>query len=234
MNNINVALTASLLLSILSPHAASEKLDGYHKNKNQSERSGLSVISENEISHLIYMREEEKLARDVYISLGMAYPNTKIFGNISVAETQHACKVCETLNRFDIEDPVTNDNVGIFPDDAFGDYFTYKYQSLISEGLTSKLDALYVGALIEELDMKDIKTCPDLIVNTVEFIKNSDDCGLISTKNPAIKSLYHNLIEGSESHLRSFVKQIEIYIGEGGYQAQIISQEEVDEILGRD
>jgi hypothetical protein len=44
---------------------------------------------------------------------------------------------------------------------------------------------------------------------------------------------YDNLLEGSKSHLRAFVNSIELVIGEGNYVAQYLSQEDVDEILGR-
>jgi hypothetical protein len=45
--------------------------------------------------------------------------------------------------------------------------------------------------------------------------------------------LYTHLVDGSKSHLRAYVKQIEAIIGTGNYVAQILSQEEVDAILGR-
>jgi hypothetical protein len=40
-------------------------------------------------------------------------------------------------------------------------------------------------------------------------------------------------LEGSKNHLRAFVGNIESVIGEGNYVAQYLTQEEVDEILGR-
>jgi len=41
------------------------------------------------------------------------------------------------------------------------------------------------------------------------------------------------LISGSESHLRAYVGQIEAVIGVGNYEAQYLTQAEVDAILGR-
>jgi hypothetical protein len=45
--------------------------------------------------------------------------------------------------------------------------------------------------------------------------------------------MYTHLVDGSESHLRSYVKNIEAMIGTGNYVAQVLTQEEVDAILGR-
>ena len=232
MNILKASLAPLLLFTLVSNAAYTEGKNGYHKNKPTSERS-METISEHEKLHLIFMREEEKLARDVYIKLSLSYPNSNVFGKIAVSETHHTCKVCDTLKRFKLDDPVINDNVGVFSSKEFGLYFTEKYHKLTNSGEASELDALYVGALIEEFDMKDIRTCPQVMIKKIESIKSSSDCGLIYSNNRVINSLYENLIDGSENHLRAFVRKIENYIGEGAYQAQVIPQEEVDQILGR-
>ena len=97
----------------------------------------------------------------------------------------------------------------------------------------SELEALYVGAFIEELDMLDINQCPKVIVETNPVVADSSDCGKVYTNNPDIQSLYDNLLDGSESHLVAYVRNIEAVMGQGAYQAQVLSQEEVDGILGR-
>lgn len=53
------------------------------------------------------------------------------------------------------------------------------------------------------------------------------------TDEKALIKSYGKLLDGSKSHLRSFVALIEMSIGEGNYVAQYLTQEEVDEILGR-
>ena len=53
----------------------------------------------------------------------------------------------------------------------------------------------------------------------------TDESGLINA--------YNSLIDGSESHLRAYVGQIEAVIGVGNYVAQYLTQAEVDAILGR-
>jgi hypothetical protein len=96
-------------------------------------------------------------------------------------------------------------------------------------GSTSELSALYVGAFIEELDMRDIGICPQVMVDA----GYPNPCGLEYTDASALRNAYRSLIDGSENHLRAFVGQIEAVIGVGNYEAQYLTQEEVDAILGR-
>ena len=194
---------------------------------------GSSVLDANEVTHLVFMREEEKLARDVYITLGLRYPDLQIFGKIDDSEQRHTCAVCDMLKKYGIEDPNTNDNVGVFTGELYGPYFTAKYAELVERGSRSPLDALYVGAYIEELDMIDINYCPEEVVQLNNRIRSSSDCGKIYTDNPDVHRLYTSLLEGSESHLRAFVQNIERRIGEGAYESQVLPQEQVDEILQR-
>ena len=77
----------------------------------------------------------------------------------------------------------------------------------------SELDALYVGAFIEKLDMLDIAQCPKAIVETDNGIESSDECGLVYTRKADIQEMCHSLLDGSESHLQSYVRKIETIIG---------------------
>ncbi|MEZ9330266.1 DUF2202 domain-containing protein [Vibrio breoganii] len=232
MKILSVSLAFLLLLTLASNGAYSDNKKGGYENLS-SVHFVSEAISEHERLHLIFMREEEKFARDVYIKLSIEHPETRIFGKIAIAETHHTGSVFDALLRFNIDDPVVNDNVGVFSGEEFGPYFTEKYTDLTNQGLSSELDALYVGAFIEELDMLDIKTCPKVMIEEIDSIKVSNDCGLIYTNDRVISSLYGHLIAGSEDHLKAFVYNIEKYIGEGAYQAQVLPQEDIDDILGR-
>lgn len=203
------------------------------KNSTGTNEISSVTLDANEQAHLIFMREEEKLARDVYNTLSAMYPDSTVFGNIDDSEQQHTDAVKEKLLQYNIVDPNTNDNVGVFTGEDYGWYFTEKYAALVARGAMSELEALYVGAYIEELDMQDINQCPNVIVETVQVISDSSECGKIYTNNPDIQSLYENLLDGSENHLAAYVRKIEAVMGQGAYQAQVLSQEEVDSILGR-
>ena len=190
-----------------------------------------ATLDFNEITHLEFMCEEEKLARDVYITLGMKYPNSTVFGNIDDSEQEHMCAVADMLEKYGIANPSTNDNVGMFTGEAYGWYFTEKYNALVARASASELEALHVGAFIEELDMLDIDQCPKVIVETDNGIDDSSECGKVYTEKPDIQRLYENLLAGSKSHLRAYVMNIEKQTGEGSYSAQVLSQEQVDAIL---
>ena len=195
-----------------------------------------SLLDKAEQHHLIFMREEEKLARDVYISLYGMWSNSPIFMNIGEGSEQtHTDIIRDKLEEFNLADPNPSTNVlpssiGVFTGELYGSYFADKYQSLINRGSQSELEALYVGAFIEELDMHDIVECPDIIVETDNGI---NDCGLDYTNEEALINAYSTLLDGSKNHLKAFVGRIESIIGEGNYEAQILSQDEINEILGR-
>ena len=192
-------------------------------------------LDADEVSHLTFMREEEKLARDVYLTFAGMYPDAGIFLTIaSASEQTHADMIRDKLADYNLPDPnpdtnLLPDNIGVFTGAEWGGYFTEKFDALTAQGSESELAALYVGALIEELDMHDIVDCPDVMVDA----GYRDPCGLRYTDERALINVYRSLIDGSENHLRAYVGQIEAEIGAGNYVAQYLTQEEVDRILGR-
>ncbi len=191
-----------------------------------------------EKTHLIFMREEEKLARDVYLTFANIYPDQSVFNTISTqSEQTHTNIMRDKLAQFGIADPNPDtdnlpESIGVFTGETYGAYFSEKFQQLVDYGMQSELHALYVGALIEELDMHDIVECPKVIVSMDNGIEE-DGCGLNYTDELAIINAYSSLVDGSEYHLRAFVGQIEAVIGVGNYEAQYLTQEEVDTILAR-
>ncbi len=116
--------------------------------------------------------------------------------------------VLTQLSRFGIEDPVSDDTVGAFTNATLAGYYT----ALVDQGKSSLIEALHVGAYIEELDIADLWAA----------IEGTEDATLAAS--------YENLLSGSRNHLRSFVSQIR---SRGvSYVAQYLSQEQVDAIVG--
>jgi hypothetical protein len=207
-----------------------------------------------EVKHLSFMREEEKLARDVYLTLHARFKNTKTpFSQIDDSEQRHTDAVAGMLHRYGETDPNTDDAIGVYTGD-YADYLTQKYHVLVdvdtpypdhplNHSYNPLLNALYHGAFIEELDMNDIAYCPYVMLDgyqegevyyePVVGIDPAVGCGRDYTDEEAIKQLYGNLLNGSENHLRAYVYAIEQIIGEGQYQAQYLTPEEVNVILGR-
>lgn len=202
------------------------------KGQGKGHGGGRAALDHAEETHLVFMREEEKLARDIYITLGDRYPDLTVFTNIVRSEQQHTNKVKSLLDRYGTEDPSTSDAVGEFTGVDYGWYFTEKYDELVAWGYISDIEALKVGAFIEELDMLDIAQCPKVIVETDNGIDDFLSCGKVYTDNLDINRVYENLLEGSKNHLRSYVRNIELSIGTCNYEAQVLTQEQVDEILG--
>ena len=164
-------------------------------------------LTAEEINDLLYMREEEKLARDVYQFLYEQWGLT-VFQSISQSEQNHMDSVLELLVAYGIDDPAANTAVGEFTNEALQDL----YNSLTAQGSVSLEQALRVGALIEEVDIQDLEEA------------------LLRTTNADITRVYSNLLFGSENHLRSFTSQLSRQIGVV-YEPSILSPERYQEII---
>ncbi|NOZ94104.1 MAG: DUF2202 domain-containing protein [Acidobacteria bacterium] len=165
-------------------------------------------LSEAERASLVKMRQEEKLARDVYLSLQLQW-GERIFANIARAEQRHMDMVTLLLDRYGIEDPAADDTIGVFTDGAFNELYT----QLVEAGNVSIEEALQVGATIEDLDIFDLD----------EALKNDID-------NADIAMIYQNLAKGSRNHMRAFASRLAAY----GipYSPQYISEEAYEQITG--
>jgi len=230
-----LGLCAAISALTITSYAGADRMNNRGTDKSIQSSSDLQTSSELDIgeeAHLVFMREEEKLAHDVYTTLSEAYPDTVVFANIILSEANHTDTIADKLALYGIDDPSTTDKVGVFTGEEYGWYFTEKYNLLVNMGHEGLLEALYVGALIEELDMYDIVACPKVIVSTNNDI-DEGECGMEYTDEKSLVSTYSNLLEGSKDHLRAYVGNIEAIIGKGNYVAQYLSQDEVDEILNR-
>ncbi|MEN7973855.1 MAG: DUF2202 domain-containing protein [Verrucomicrobiota bacterium] len=196
-----------IVCGVMTGWALESAMAGKGNGKGGEKPAPSPVLTTAEANDLLFMREEEKLARDVYITLHAKW-GVRAFDNISQSEQRHMDAILGLLNTYGLDDPALG--AGEFADTELQTL----HDDLVAGGLQSKLDALMVGALIEEVDMEDI-------VAAMKRTNKSD-----------ILAVYGNLLAGSENHLNAFVRNIEAITGEI-YQAQWISQEEVDTILGR-
>lgn len=163
-----------------------------------------SEVTRQEESSLQYMREEEKLARDVYVALGDRW-GLRVFENIARAEQRHMDAVVALLDQYDIDDPVLGP--GEFANRELGEL----YDDLIARGNESIEEALRVGALIEEVDIEDLKR------------------SIVETDEADIEAVYERLLAGSYNHLRAFVAQLD---REGvDYEPVVLTGTDFDEIF---
>ncbi len=163
-------------------------------------------LSEKEIKGIIRMREEEKLARDVYRKLSTMW-NLRIFSNITKSEQVHLDAVKLLIDRYNLEDPVKSDEIGVFSSEEFEKL----YKKLIDKGSKSVVDALQVGMMIEDIDIYDLQ----------EALKESD--------NKDIKFVYDLLLLGSRNHMRAFYRNLKK--SGGDYSPKYISKEEFKKII---
>ncbi|HOY95328.1 MAG TPA: DUF2202 domain-containing protein, partial [Catalimonadaceae bacterium] len=163
-------------------------------------------LSADETASLLMMREEEKLAHDVYMALGNKW-GTNIYSNIASSEQSHTNAVLTLIQKYNLTDPVGSNPAGVFRDSTLQTL----YNQLVAKGSLTALDGFKIGATIEDLDIYDLNNWSS------------------KTDNQDIRFVYQNLTKGSRNHLRSFYSQI---TGSGGsYTAQYLTQSELEAII---
>ncbi len=137
--------------------------------------------------HMVFLREEEKVARDVYLTLASAW-NMRVFSNIARSEQRHMDAVKVLLDRYGLVDPVGANGQGTFtnPD------LQQLHDDLVARGMGSVQEALQVGRLIEEVDIEDL-----------------DEAILLVAADSDIAVVLSSLKKGSENHLAAFIRNIE-------------------------
>lgn len=149
-----------------------------------AEPVAVSALSQADADGLAFMREEEKLAGDVYSAMYEIW-GLPIFSNIADAEATHTSAVLELLDSYQLPDPAQ----GLAPGQFTNPDLQALYDELVETGSRSVTDALEVGALIEELDITDLR--------------------LRESEKPDIDAVYSDLERGSSNHLRAFIRQLE-------------------------
>lgn len=166
--------------------------------------SSLSTEEENDLK---FSREEEKLARDVYLFSYEKYGNV-IFNNIAKSEQQHMDQVLLLLNNYQITDPASS-QIGVFTDQDLQKL----YNELTAKSNISIISALEVGAFIEDLDINDLNI----------LASRTDKLDLLS--------VYDNLQCGSRNHLRSYINQLDL--NNVKYVPEYISTDDFNDIISQ-
>lgn len=164
-----------------------------------------ATLSTSEKNDLRFLIEEEKMARDVYAELGAKWGRP--FTNIVRAESRHMEMVQGLLASYKLQDPTSGTKPGEFKNLELKKL----YADLVKQGATSRINALKVGALIEEKDIFDLSTMAK------------------ATEKPDLKRVYSNLAAASENHLRAFMSNLKN--AGGTYTPKYMSQAEFDRVL---
>lgn len=147
-------------------------------------------LSASDADALRFMREEEKMARDVYNALYQTW-GLPVFQNIAASEQAHMDAILSLLNAYGLDDPAAGKGPGEFtnPD------LQALHDELVDQGSRSLADALLAGGAIEEIDILDL------------------EARLAEAENPYMIQTFNNLRKGSENHLRAFVNNYERQAG---------------------
>ena len=201
-----------LILTALSLQACTQTVSaqqGGFATSNSSVTALLAgdPLTEEEIDSLIFMREEEKLAHDVYLALHDLW-GLPLFNNIARSEQTHTDAIKRLLDAFGIPDPADTSPVGEFEDPKLQSL----YDELIQTGSHSLADALKVGADIEQIDILDLEAYLEVV------------------ENESIRRVYENLLRGSTNHLRAFTRTLERNERET-YEPQYMEEVDYDVIV---
>jgi hypothetical protein len=212
---IVVAIAVSAYSAFASPNtntAATLNTDSGNGQGGNGAGTGTSVLdipasdlSAEETAALLFMREEEKLARDVYNFLYTTW-GQPTFQNIAASEQAHMDEIKVLLDRYGLADPA------LAPGQFTDANLQALYTQLTTQGALSLGDALKVGAAIEEIDILDLQT------------------RLAQTDNADLQQVFTNLMNGSYNHLKSFTSVLLTQTGET-YQPQYLTVEQYQTIL---
>jgi len=175
MRKLLVTFASLVLLGIAAPLAAAEP------------------PTDDVAAMLAFMREEEKLAHDVYLLFSEMYAGqeagSKIFTRIADSEQRHTDAVKGLLDEYGLPDPAAGLAPGEFANQSLQDLYT----TLVSVGTSGYTEALGVGVVIEQKDMTDIVAAIELSVAYADIVQ-----------------VYSNLLAGSEHHLAAFLNVLAV------------------------
>ena len=178
--------TSLLAISLTTTLPSATWASGQFGGNRASRPCVADTLSEEERNDLFLMREEEKMARDLYLNFNRLYGRkVRLFANIAAAEQTHMNAVKRLLDTYGLPDPVTSNKIGVFTNPALLEL----YSDLLGKGQKSLTEAIAVGVGVEELDIKDLGRA----------MATSDEA--------CIDKVYLNLLKGSENHLRAFNRQ---------------------------
>jgi len=183
LKNIAIAGLAAALLAT-SAVAAGQGQRGGHESTSTS-----AELTQEQKDTLLFIYQEEKVARDAYITLGSLYPNQSTFANIQLSEQRHIDSAQELCEKYGVDiSNIDETNVGEYVVPVLQEL----YDTLVVQGSQSELNGLKVGEYIEITDIDDLEHA---------------QVGM-----PAdVVNVFENLKEGSYNHLDAFRAALDAY-----------------------
>jgi hypothetical protein len=181
-SNFFLSLSIFLLVSCQGGESGGK---GKSMNDSFLEASISTELTEQEKDDLLFMWEEEKMARDIYSLMNQKY-QAKVFQNIGASEKKHMDSVKNLLTQVGLSTPANENQIGLFTNPIIIDMYT----DLLYRGNQSYQEALQVGMDIEVTDIADLNL----------RIQNARDPGIIK--------VYEALREASINHKAAFERQL--------------------------
>lgn len=151
-------------------------------------RATAAKLNERESNGLLFIWEEEKMARDLYTALHEKHSDP-IFSDLARSEQSHMDQARAIMDKYGLAAPGNpgKDEQGVFENQTL----QKTYNELLARGTASHEDALKAAAAYEEISIIDLKK------------------ELYATQADDAKTMYQGLLAGSEKHLRSIVRDLE-------------------------
>jgi len=181
-SNLFLSLSIFLLVSCQGGESGGK---GKSMNDSFLKASISTELTEQEKDDLLFMWEEEKMARDIYSLMNQKY-QAKVFQNIGASEKKHMDSVKNLLTQVGLSTPVDENQIGLFTNPIIIDMYT----DLLYRGNQSYQEALQVGLDIEVTDIADLTL----------RIQNARDPGIIK--------VYEALRDASYNHKAAFERQL--------------------------
>lgn len=175
-----------------------------HSTGNGSTEASTSPLARAEADTLRSMREEEKLARDLYAAFE---PSGFEFARIQGMERHHFAMIGMLLERYQLPDPAASQPAGVFTDPAL----QAQYAELHERGTKSRADAYAVATEIEDQSLHDLQAAIE------------------GTTHDDIRHAYAMLAQMTRNHLRVFYTGL---AAEGGaYSPKYLDRPAFDRVV---
>jgi hypothetical protein len=168
----------------------------------------MGKLSSNEREILMFMREEEKMALDVYTTLHRKW-DINSFDIISRAEQNHLDALRCLLYKYQLSDPIGSNPPGVYANPEI----QRLYKELMQEGMTTKKGAYLAGTMMEDHDIARVTNYRPQVDNE-DILKVMDELNKASRNH--MKAFTNNLLKNYN------VVYAPVYINTRQYQ-QIIN-----------
>lgn len=159
------------------------------------------TLSEAARAALQFQLDEERMAGELYLALEAKHA-AQPFRDIPRAEARHRALLENLAARAGLKTPAAPEP-GRFAPAAIQS----RHDTLLARGQASLVEALKVGAFVEEQNIADLRALA------------------VTTDEPEFKAALAALERGSQHHLQAFVRQLRVQGVE--YQAQVLPPDEV-------